>query len=197
MALTTLSNVKSQMGFKDSDSLFDAKLNRFMNAASATIESLCAREFVSATRTELAHGNRSNTLIPIQYPITVVSEIRISSDQDWTNPITLLPTNSYGISNNGYAITFYKQVMPVGFDNIRLIYTAGFTTIPADLEMAVLWATEFYYLNNSRGDMGRTNVSKQGESVSILEDMPKMIRSIIQMYKRVEFPTIQRPVMNT
>lgn len=196
MALTTLSNVKSQLGFKDSDTQFDAKLTRFMNAASDTIESLCAREFTSQSRTELAHGNRSNTLIPLQYPITAVTEIRISSERDWGNSLTLVPATEYGISNDGLSITFYNQVMSAGFDNVRIIYTAGYSTIPADLEMAVLWATEFYYLNNNRGDMGRTNISKQGESVSILEDMPKMIRSIIQMYKRVEFPTIQRPVFN-
>jgi hypothetical protein len=197
MALTTLSNVKSQLGFKDSDTQFDVKLTRFMNAASDTIESLCAREFSSLSRTELAHGNRSNTLIPLQYPITAVSEIRISSERDWGNALTLVPANEYGISNDGLSITFYGQVMPSGFDNVRIIYTAGYSTIPADLEMAVIWASEFYYLNNNRGDMGRTNVSKQGESVSILEDMPRMIRSIIQMYKRVEFPTVQRPVFNS
>jgi hypothetical protein len=108
----------------------------------------------------------------------------------------LVAPDQYGISNDGLSITFYGQVMPMGFDNVRIIYTAGYTVIPADLEMAVIWTTEFYYLNNNRGDMGRTNVSKQGESISILDDMPKMIRSIIQMYKRVEFPTIQRPVFN-
>lgn len=190
MALATLAQFKSHLGWKDSDTSKDAKLTLFLDAASEWLNSYCERRFESQEYTELFRGNNSNVLNPQHYPITVIDELRISSDREWSNAVTLVPATDYGISSDGLFVTYYATVFPRGFDNVRLIYTAGFTTIPSDLILACLWSAEWFYLHNNRGDMGRTTASKQGESIGILADMPPMIKSIIQRYKRMELPSV-------
>lgn len=187
MALATLAQLKIQLGFKPSDTLQDGKLQLFLDAGSAWVESYCERKFAEATRTELFHGNRSNAINPRQWPITNVTELRISSTREWSDSSTLIDDENYGISPDGIMILYYSGFFPVGFNNVRLIYTAGYSTIPSDLIMANLWASEWFYLHNNRGDSGRTSVSKQGESIGIDHDVPPMIKTILQPYKRIEF----------
>jgi hypothetical protein len=186
MALATLAQLKTQLGFKPSDTVQDPKLQLFLDAGSAWVESYCNRIFSQASRTELFHGNRSNALNPRQWPITAVTELRVSSTRSWGDSSSLLDSSSYGISPDGIMVINYSGIFPLGFDNVRLIYTAGYATIPADLVLANLWASEWFYLHNNRGDAGRTSVSKQGESIGIDHDIPPMIKSILQPYKRIE-----------
>lgn len=196
MALTTLDKLKTQVGLRSSDTSQDAKLTLFLEAASDTIESMCQRKFAEATYTELFQGNRGNTLVPFQYPISSVSEVRVDFDRLWTDAETLVPASDYGLSSDGLFITRYAGSFPYGRDVIRAVYTAGYLVVPSDLQLAVLWAAEWYYLHNNRGDMGRTNKSKGDESVGILSAMPLMIKEIVQRYKRMEFPTLNLPVRN-
>lgn len=189
MTLATLAQLKTQLNFKQSDTQFDAKLTMFLDAASAWVETYCNRIFASATYTELFHGNRSNLLNPRQWPITAVTELRLSSERAWTDANTLVDSKEYDINTDGLGLVFYAGHFPLGFNNVRLIYTAGYAIVPSDLQLACLWAGEWFYLHNNRGDSGRTSVGKQGESIGILADIPPMIKSILQSYKRIELPS--------
>jgi hypothetical protein len=189
MTLATLSQLKTQLSFKDSDVQYDTKLGLFLAAGSAWVESYCNRIFSSASYTELLHGNRSNLMNPRQWPITAVTEVRMSSDRNWSDSSTLIAAANYGISTDGTGITYYNGYLPSGYDNVRVIYTAGYATIPQDIQLACLWAAEWFYLHNTRGDSGRTSVGKQGESIGVLADIPPMIKAILQPYKRFELPS--------
>jgi hypothetical protein len=101
----------------------------------------------------------------------------------------LVDSADYGISSDGLDVIYYGGFFPYGYHNVRIIYTAGYAAIPADIQMACLWSAEWFYLHNNRGDSGRTSVGKQGESIGILADIPPMIKSILQSYKRIELPS--------
>lgn len=186
MALATLAQLKTQLGISASESQYDTKLNLYLNAGSDWVESYCDRKFTEATYTELLHGNRTNCITPRQWPITEVTELRISSDRAWTDAATLIDAANYGIASDQVTITYYNGFLPRGYDNVRLIYKAGYPTMPYDLVLANLWASEWFYRHNQRGDSGRTSTGKQGESVGILADMPPMIKTILASYRRMD-----------
>lgn len=188
MALATLAQLKTQLGIKQSEVQYDAKLNLYLLAASAWCENYCDRSLEAQNITELFNGNRTNYLNPHQYPILSVSELRISGSRDWLASDTLIPPNQYGITNDAIGISYYAGFFPKGYDVIRLVYRAGYEQIPDDLQLACLWTAEWFYLHNSRGDSGRTSVSKQGESVGVLADFPPMVKSILSDYKRLSIP---------
>lgn len=197
MALATLAQLKTQLGFMNSDVTRDSKLTLFLSAGQSWVQSYCNRLFESTSYTELFHGNRSNFLNPRQWPITEVTELRISSDRDWSSVATLIASTDYGICTDGLGITYYAGYFPYGSDNVRLVYKGGYVTIPGEITLACLWAAEWFYLHNNRGDSGRTTASKQGESIGILADVPPMIKTILQPYKRIELPSSGLAVSHT
>lgn len=196
MTLATLSQLKSQVDIKQSDTTYDTKLTLYLGAGKSFVENYCDRSFASASYTELMHGNRNNVIIPKQWPITAVTTLKVSSTRSWSDPDALIPSTDYGISNDGTVITYYEGLFPKGYDIIQLVYTAGYSTIPDDLVLANLWASEWFYRHNQRGDTGRTSTGKQGESVGILADVPPMIMSILNHYKRLHFPMQSLSVTN-
>lgn len=187
MALASLDQVKSQLGIIQSEIKYNAKLNLYLTAASAWVESYCDRKFEAANYVETFSGNRCNYFSPDQWPIISVSELRISSSRDWESSSSLVSANEYNITADQVGITYYSGFLPKGVDNIRLSYRAGYEVIPGDLQLGVIWAAEWFYLHNNRGDQGRTTASKQGESVGILSDIPEMIKKIINPYRRMDF----------
>lgn len=189
MALATLEQFKRHLGFKDADTQYDAKLTFFLDAASKWVESYCERIFDETIYTEFMHGNGSNILNPRQWPISAISEVRISLDRDWTSSDTLLDATDYGIEQNGLSILLFSTLSPIGYNVVRVIYTAGYASIPEDIQFANILAGEWFYKNNNRGDSGRTSIGKQGENASLLEDVPKIVRTILQSYKRFEVPS--------
>jgi uncharacterized phiE125 gp8 family phage protein len=196
-ALTTLAQAKSHLSISPSDTLQDARVELFINAASEKIERYTNRKLVSqGTIAELQHGRRENILLLNQWPIIAISQVSIDSTGAHTDPATVLAANSYAISDDFNSLLLVNSTFPVGFNNVKISYTAGYVTVPSDLELAVLWLVEWYYLARTRGDMGRTSISKGGESVGVLDHMPPMIAEMLGYYKRTEFAAVNSPIRN-
>jgi len=196
-ALTTLAQAKSHLSISPSDSLQDARIEMFINAASEKIERYTNRLLVSqGTIEELQHGRRENILLLKHWPIIAVSEISIDYTAAHTAPANVLVATDYTISDDLNSVLLINSTFPVGFNNVKISYTAGYVTIPSDLELACLWLVEWYYLSRTRGDMGRTTISKGGESVGVLDSMPPMIAEMLEFYKRTEFAAINSPIRN-
>jgi len=196
-ALTTLAVAKSHLSINSSDTAQDARLELFINSASERIERFTDRVLKSqGAITELQHGRRENILLLKQWPIIAVSQLNIDSTALFTDPATIVPPTDYMITDEGSCLLYISRHFPSGFNNIKILYTAGYTTVPSDLEVACLWLVEWYYLHRTRGDMGRTTASKGAESVAVLAEMPKMIREILIDYKRSEFAASNSPVRN-
>lgn len=196
-ALTTLAAAKSHLSVNGSDTTQDNRIELFINAASERIERFTDRKLVSqGPIAEIQHGRRSNILLLRQWPIIAVSELKVDYSAAFTDPLTIIPVTDYTISDDSTSLLYINQIFPVGFNNIKVTYTAGYTTVPSDLELACLWLTEWYYLHRTRGDMGRTTASKGDESVGVLSDMPPMIEEILIDYKRSEFAALNAPVRN-
>lgn len=196
-ALTTLAQAKSHLSISPSDSLQDARIEMFINAASEKIERYTNRLLVSqGAIAELQHGRRENIILLKQWPIIAISEVSIDYTAAHTAPANVLAASDYTISDDKNSLLLINSTFPVGFNNIKITYTAGYTTVPSDLELAALWLVEWYYLLRTRGDMGRTTASKGGESVGVLEKMPTMIAEMLEFYKRSEFAAINAPIRN-
>lgn len=191
-ALTTVAQAKQHLNIGPSDTSQDSRLELYINAATSRIESITDRVLKESSLVELQHGGRQDILLLRQYPINAVSEVRIDSTKAFTDPNTIIAPDQYIIGDDGNTLAF-KFFLPRGTNNIRITYTAGYNSTDhagnlAELEICCLWLVEWFYRHRERGDMGRTNKSKNGESVGILAEMPVMIEQIINSYTRVEAP---------
>lgn len=131
-ALTTLENVKYVWGRPQADTGDDERIITLINLITGRIEYWCGRKFKSATYTaEKYDGNGDNYLFLKQYPIISVTEI-LRDD-------VAIGETAYKIyKEEGYILkeTFWTH----GYQNLKVTYDAGFTTIPPALaEIAIEW----------------------------------------------------------
>ena len=199
-ALTSLEMARSHLNISPTDTTQTARLELFINAATARIEAMTDRLLKERTITEVRSGRRNNIVVLRQWPVAAITSLKVDAESLFGAETALDPAD-YRIADDQISVQIKGQVFPSGTNNIQIVYTAGFNTTDhlgqlADLEIATLWIVEWFYRLRERGDMGRSSKSKGDESVGILTDMPPMIRSLIADYKRLDVPLSDRPIEN-
>ena len=165
MALTTLASVKAQAGIGISDTSRDTQIRSLIDGISSLIKQQLNRELESREYVEFYSGSGSSILLLRQFPVTNVTQVCIddagyfgASPDGFDNSRNLIEGIDYalmsGARNLGsagmlrrigttwnlrpYRAAGILQNMPgVPNGNIKIRYTAGFTTIPPAIMMAV------------------------------------------------------------
>jgi len=192
-ALTTVAVAKDHLGIPSTDVTQDARLELFINVASDRVANYCERQIVAADVTDIRHGGMTNMLMLNEWPINAVLEVAIDGEGKFPASSVVDP-GEYRVLDE--ATLLYNTSFPYGYGNVRVKYNAGYTVVPSDIEMACLLFVEWFYRFRSTQNIGRTGMSKGGESVSILQDIPPIITSLLDPHRRTEFTATDRPVRN-
>lgn len=196
-ALATLSFAKKWLKIPDLETTLDDMVELFINAASQDIEDYCNRKFKSQSHVEYHHGRHSNMILLDQFPVTSITELRIDADSVFTDPDTLIDSTSYALGDyKNTLILIDGSVFQKGYHNIRVTYTAGFATIPSNLQMACLWFVMWYHRMREGQNIGRASKSKDGESAQWAQVAPPYIMAVLNNYKKSEVPSLDSPVWN-
>lgn len=195
-SLTTVETLKSHLGIPSGEASVDSRLELLINAASQAIERYLDRSLKSQAYTELHHGRRQDSVLLRQWPVTAVTQVRFDNSHAFTDAATIVPSDEYGIGDDQNSIIFYDRIVPRGNNNVQVTYTAGYATVPSDIEYAALLYCEWLYYFRNRQDIGRSSKSKGDESMAISQGIPEIVLQMIQPYKRNEFALIEGPVGN-
>jgi len=197
-ALTTLVTAKAWLPIPISETSMDSIVELCINAASERIEREVDRKLASQSFIEYHHGTGQNVILCRQWPVTAVSEVKFDSTGSFSDPSTIVDTSRYTVGDDQTAIVMINgYIVPKGYQNIKLTYTAGYATIPSDLEMACLWLVRYYFSMRQNQMIGKTTSSKGDESSSWTQAMPEEIREILAKYKRTEFNVPHALIWNT
>lgn len=175
IALTTVSGVKqygSMPDATDNDSLIESLINR----VSSLFESFTDRTFVSREFTEYYDG-LGYVLFPDHYPITTVSGIW--DDTDWMWPSTSLVDSSYYRVVDGNRIVLNDKYLTVYSQNVKIIYTAGYETVPEDIEQACIEEVLHRYIGRTQVDVA----SKTLEDGTALFTPRSLLPQVIEALK--------------
>lgn len=148
MSLTTLPKVKIHLGISGSGE--DDLLNQLIDEVDSVIQHYTGRKsFDSASRTEYLDGNGKDELFLAHRPLTDVTGVWVDpdgyygkgtdafpSEDEWTEGSYFVPQSEEAAEENASMLVAINRVWPEGRGNIKVTYTAGYETIPADLELA-------------------------------------------------------------
>lgn len=137
-----------------------------VNAASAQIQKYCDLTFVSGSYTEVWDGAANDEVIPREWPITAITSVKWAANGVFT-PESIIDPSLYVIGSKGMSINFRNGMLtPRGRGLIEIIYTAGYATIPYDLQMAALKQFQYLYKQIGKGDsmLGLSQIAKMNES---------------------------------
>ena len=138
MALTTKEKVKEYLGITVTD--YDDLLDSLISRMSTFIEQYCNRSFDEAEHTEQYDGTlRNSGLIRLnQIPVSAIASIHDDTTRAFGTE-TLIEASKYVFyGDSGVVQLDHGYEFKIGYQNIKVVYTAGYATIPGDLEQATI-----------------------------------------------------------
>lgn len=181
-ALVSLEEVKRFMNMSGAVAETDTLLESLIDSVSALVESVINRNILTREYTEYHSGRGISVLFPHQSPITEVTSIHDDSEWLW-EAVDLISSDSYRVLNDNSLI--FRDVTLGNYDsNIKIVYTAGYTTTPEDLKLAVI--TEVVRVFKGKDQVGTSSLSLADGSTSYsVEALLDQTRLILNKYKRV------------
>jgi len=163
-----------------------------VNAACQQIVQFAGRQFKSGTFTEVWDGQDSDLLIPSEYPITSVTSIKFAY---FGGQGTLIDPSLYAIDTSKTCIQFRDGISTTrGVATVEIVYIAGYSSIPPDLQLATLLQYKFLSsLSAGGGMLGLDSISKMQESQrkdsSIRRGgLVSEVVGILESYRRTDAP---------
>lgn len=162
------------------------RLQSLAKVVSARAERFCQREFSQAERTETYDGNGSPELWLNAIPVTLIDSVTVLDTDGTENSLTTsyLRTDAdvgrVRIVGSGAEYL----VFPRGFQNIKVVYTAGFATIPEDLQEALVTWAQFLHARSVQDiSVESEKLGDYSRTIKESSDLPKDVRSAISFYR--------------
>lgn len=178
--LTTLANVREYLGIDDAQTDDDTLLQNLITRESAAIEKECNRTFGDATYTEYHDGDGTDTVMLKQYPVNSITSIHDDTDRDYDSD-TLIDSDDYVYDSDSGIVQLDGFSFVPGRQNVKVVYNAGYTTIPTDLEQACIMRVAIRYLQ------GKANINAfDSDNIERINKMTDASESIIAKYWKIK-----------
>lgn len=176
--LTTVANAKAWMGVKTTDD--DALIARLIAAVSAYIQTWTNRQFAQAAYNEVRDGNDGTLLAFADYPVSAVASVTVDK---LAIPYAANPGDA-GYRYDATRLWLTGYVFSRGQANVQVAYTAGYASVPPEIEQACIELVALRYKERDR--IGHESKGLAGETVRfVVKDMPDSVRTILNNYKKV------------
>ena len=180
--LVTLDEVKKFMGMISSTSDSDDLIEDLISRISTLFESYMNRNILSREYTEDHDGKGAMVLFPKQPKITSITSIHDDYDWEYTDD-DLVDSDNYKIIDES-SIVFKNVSLNNYTANVRIIYTAGYTSTPLDLAQACIGEVARMYKNKNQIDITAKTLSDGSVSFSGKRFLP-LTYITLKKYKRL------------
>lgn len=182
--LTTLTKAKNYLGISGTDE--DTLLNELISGASKAIENFCNRIFGEAPYTEYHDGRGRPSVVLKQLPVVSVTSVHDDIDRDFEAG-DLVDADNYIVDMvAGIIILKNDATFADGVLNVKVVYTAGYSTIPEAADLGCqIWVAAFYNRLKDGAD-GFTSENIGGIAQAFLNiPMPENVKALILPYREI------------
>jgi hypothetical protein len=170
--LTTIANVKSWLQIKSNE--FDDDLTRLITASSVFAQSWMNRNIITSAYVEKRSGHGGQNMMTSNYPLVTVDSVTVDG--------LVIPAISYTF--DAHEIFLVNGYFTRAKNNVALGYTAGYATVPADIEQGIIETIALRWKERDR--IGLTSKAMAGETTSfITSDYPPSAIGVFKQYKKV------------
>lgn len=164
-ALTSVADVKELLGIDSGDSTKDNLIIRKINQATTLIENYCQRRFASTVYTDVEYDSPdSDTLVLSQRPVTSFTSLGVRDGPENLSSWSTVETQDYFVDTAAGILKLNFNTYGA-WNRYRVTYTAGYTTIPADLGEAAATLAAYLVDNGVSG----TGVKRKKEGQREIE----------------------------
>jgi hypothetical protein len=190
--LITLAKYKEFEGIDSTTN--DLKFQTIIPAVSQLVKTYCANSFVdffSTNKTEIFTLNWNTHAVQLtESPINSI--VSVKERQSYSGTYTTLTTSSFeyylDYSTDSIIRTDSSgnpKNFPKGVGAVEVVYTAGYSTIPEDLMLAVVDLITYYFKkeHKQRRTLGGATLDNPGTSSLDSGGLPDHIKRVLDMYK--------------
>jgi len=185
--LVSLANLKAWIRNTTADK--DAILQSIKDGVEEWVKNYCQRDFIIATFTEYYDGDGTTELLVRNNPITWITSIHDDGARDFGDASLISSDNIISNDAEGWAagiVELFLDSFSRGTKNIKIIYLAGYATVPADLQMAVKKICAKIYFEQDKGLAGRVSQTVGDKVIELsLDTIPKDAKLILDSYRRI------------
>lgn len=168
----------------------ESECDLLINSASILAAIMCGRgldtngvsRFISTSRTEYYDGDGSDTMYVRAYPISAVASLYVDPDRDYGST-TLVDSGDYVYYANEGKVCTDGALLAGGRKSIKITYTGGYTTAPADLQQAIKELVMFWYKRNTDKRVGVASMSVGDKSMSYETNIPDSVKATFNRYR--------------
>jgi len=177
MTITT-AKIKTYLGI--TVTTYDTLLDSLATAVSAFMESYCNRIFDEATYTQEIYSGGKNIIFLKHYPVIIFTKLEYKSGSNSNPTWTEYTEDDYDLVDNRKLIKNSNFVS--GINNIRATYSAGYATLPYEIEQLAIELIARKY--NQRKSDGMNNESAEGASLDWNRTITKEQKMILNKYRK-------------
>ena len=184
--------------YKDAEGLStpkeDLRINALIPSVSQLVKTYCANSFVdyySSAKTEIINVDWGTHIVQLtESPVNSITSVQERTS--YSGAYTTLTTGAYEYylesSTDSVLRTTsagYKN-WPTGVGAVKVVYTAGWSAVPKDLELAVIDLVTYYLKDEHKERRVLGGASIQNSSSSTQSDnvaFPDHIKRVIDLYK--------------
>jgi len=190
--LITLQEYKTAEGITQPKE--DARLNVLIPSVSQLVKTYCGNSFVdfySTNKTETFSIEWGTHIVQLtESPINAIVSVQESTSYGGALTTLTVGAKEYALNNATDCIyrttsSGYKN-WPIGIETVKVVYTAGYTAVPADLKLAVLDLVTYYLKDEHKLRQTIAGASLQNQGSSTQRDnvgYPDHIKRVLDLYK--------------
>jgi hypothetical protein len=190
--LITLQEYKTAEGITQPKE--DARLNVLIPSVSQLVKTYCGNSFVdyySANKTETFNIEWSTHTVQLtESPVNTIVSVQESTS--YGGSLTTLTTvaQEYALNKSTDCVLRttaggYRN-WPRGIETVKIVYTAGYSAVPADLKLAVLDLITYYLKDEHKARQSIAGASIQNQTSSSQRDnvsFPDHIKRVLDLHK--------------
>ena len=190
--LITLQDYKTAQGITQPKD--DARLNVLIPSVSQLIKTYCGNSLVdyySTNKTETFDINWSTHIVQLtETPVNAI--VSVQERANYGSAYTTLTTGAYEYSLDSNTDSILRtneagyQNWPQGVGTAKIVYTAGYSAVPADLKLAVLDLVTYYLKDEHKIRQSIAGASLQNQGSSTQQNnvgFPDHIKRVLDLYK--------------
>ena len=190
--LITLQEYKTAEGISQPKE--DARLNVLIPSVSQLVKTYCGNSFVdffSTNKTETFSIEWSTHLVQLtESPVNAI--VSVQEATSYGGALTTLTVGAQEYALNKATDCIYRTTSggykpwPIGIETVKIVYTAGYSAVPADLKLAVLDLVTYYLKDEHKARQSIAGASIQNQSSSTQRDnvsFPDHIKRVLDLYK--------------
>ncbi len=189
--LITLATYKTAEGIQATKD--DAKLELLITSVSQLVKTYCNTTFVdyyTNAKTELSNINYNEAFVQLSEGPVVMSDgnkpVVSERDSITSSYTTLTQDVDYYVDTDLDCIYRMNKAWPKGPGAVKVVYKAGYATIPADLKLAVIDLITYYHKDEHKARQTIAGASIQNQSSSSQRNnvaFPDHIKRVLDLYK--------------